>query len=100
MTGDDRRAFERIDARLPARVILSSGKELEGRVENVGELGVYLSTTELDGVIEVGDKVTVSYDHAGNRVERTGEVLRHDQEFSGGEIRRAIAVRFDDSVSD
>ena len=99
MTGDERRAFERIDARLPARVTLGSGKEFDARIENVGELGLYLSTGELDGTIEVGVKVTVAFDHAGKRIERTGEVLRHEQEFTGGEIRRALAIRFDEPCS-
>lgn len=98
MTGDERRAFERHAVQATARVTLPSGTELECRVENLGELGVYLSTSELDGVIEVGDQVRVVVSRDSGTVERSGEVLRHDQEFAGGEIRRAFAVRFDASI--
>ena len=98
MSGDERRAFERFDTSLPARVTLPSGAEIECRVENIGELGVYLSTAELDGAIEDGDRLTVFVERDGKTIERTGEVLRHDQEFTGGEIRRSFAVRFDKPI--
>jgi hypothetical protein len=98
MSGDDRRAFERFDAQHPARATLPSGAELECRVENIGELGVYLSTADLDGVIEVGDVVTVALERNGVTLERKGEVLRHDQEFTSGEIRRSFAVRFAEPI--
>ena len=94
MSGDERRAHERVSVTIEARLRLASGKELTGRIENIGDLGAYVSTADLDGSIEVGDSVTVIFDKDGETVERTGEVLRHDQEFTGGEIRRAVAVRF------
>ena len=98
MSGAERRAFERFETQLPARVTLPSGTELECQVENIGELGVYLSTADLDGVIEVGDTVTVRITREGSKIERGGQVLRHDQEFTSGEIRRAFAVRFDEPI--
>jgi len=98
MSGDERRAFQRFDAGIPARVVLRSGTGIECRIENVGELGAYVSTADLDGVIEVGDRVAVSFVRAGTDIEREGEVLRHDQEFTGGEIRRSFAIRFDEPI--
>ena len=98
MSGDERRAYERFDAALPARATLPSGAEVECRVENIGELGVYLSTADLDGVIEVGDTVRVSVVRDGVTIERDGQVLRHDQEFTSGEIRRSFAIRFDEPI--
>ncbi|MHC4953975.1 MAG: PilZ domain-containing protein [Planctomycetota bacterium] len=94
MSSEERRAHERTAADLTAEVRLGSGTVLAARIENMGELGVYISTADLDGVIEVGDQVTIAFERDGQSVERTGEVLRHDQEFTGGEIRRAFAVRF------
>ena len=98
MSGDERRAVERLDTQLPARATLPSGAEIECRVENIGELGVYLSTADLDGVIEVGDTVTVNIVRDGTKIDRSGQVLRHDQEFTSGEIRRSFAVRFDEPI--
>jgi len=104
MSGDERRAFQRFDAGTPARVVLRSGTEIVCRVENAGALGIFLSTAELDGVIEVGDRLTVSFEHSMSSeksaaaIKRTGEVLRHEQEFTGGEIRRAFAIRFDEPI--
>ena len=94
MSGEERRAHERESVTIEARLRLASGKELPARIENIGEFGAYVSTAELDGSIEVGDIVQLLHDSADGEVERSGEVLRHDQEFTGGEIRRAVAIRF------
>ena len=94
MSDEDRRAHVRISVIIEAKLHLASGGELPARIENIGEFGAYVSTDKLDGLIEVGDKVTLSYEQNGKRFDRPGEVLRHDQEFTGGEIRRAVAIRF------
>jgi len=99
MSGEERRAHERESVTIEARLRLACGKELPARIENIGEFGAYVSTAELDGSIEVGDIVQLFHDSAdgaeSGEAERSGEVLRHDQEFTGGEIRRAVAIRFE-----
>ena len=81
MADEERRANERVAADITAQVRLGSGTVLDARIENMGELGVYISTADLEGVIEVGDRVTIAFERGGDTVEKVGEVLRHDQEM-------------------
>lgn len=100
----EKRAHERIPARYPVEVRCPSGATLAGTVENIGSLGALITTLDLETDLEVGDKVHLSISMPNLRggsgpVRVTGEVLRLEQEFTGGDIRRAFAVRFDDPVA-
>lgn len=93
--GEEKRAHERQVVRFPVRVRLDEGAELTGRVENLGALGAFVLTDDLEQPIEVGDHVTLSIQVPDrNPFDVAGQVLRVDQEFAEGQIRRSFAVRF------
>ena len=99
MGSDERRAHERAAARLPVAIVNAAGAVVDGVIENIGEYGVFVSTADLESHLESGSRVTLRFRlPSGEDVERTGEVLRLDQEFSGGDIRRSFAVRFDEAI--
>ena len=93
--GREKRAHERAATDLSVTVRTSGGAVLKGTVENLGTLGALVSTPDLEAALDVGDEVTVSLRNAaGEVVEVEGEILRLEQEFAAGDIRRAFAVRF------
>ena len=99
MSSDERRAHERAVTQLPVRIENADGAVLEGVIENIGEYGVFVSTADLESSLESGARVTLRFElPGGGEVERSGEVLRLDQEFSGGDIRRSFAVKFDEAI--
>ncbi len=100
MSGPEKRAHERIAVRFTALVGAPSGKTLSGTVENLGVLGALIATPDLETPLDVGDRVTVSVERPGREsIDVAGKILRLDQEFFGGDIRRAFAVRFEEEVS-
>jgi hypothetical protein len=99
MSSDERRAHERAVTQLPVEIENSAGRVLEGVIENIGEYGVFVSTGDLESSLESGARVILRFQlPSGEAVERAGEVLRLDQEFSGGDIRRSFAVKFDEAI--
>lgn len=99
MGSDERRAHERAVSDLPVEIRGADGVTIEGVIENIGEYGVFVSTADLESPLEVGARVTLRFRPSnGEEVERAGEVLRLDQEFAGGDIRRSFAVRFDTPI--
>ena len=96
--GQDKRAHERAVTDLAVTVRGSGGAVLKGTVENLGSLGALVSTLDLEAALDVGDKVTLVLQARGRTVEAEGEILRLEQEFAAGDIRRAFAVRFTEPV--
>lgn len=100
VSGSEKRAHARAAVQLKAQVKNSAGVTLEAIVENLGALGALLSTLDLESALEVGDRVTVTVgDGDAGPVAAEGEVLRLEQEFADGDIRRTFAVRFDDELT-
>jgi hypothetical protein len=98
MAGDEKRAHERAIVRYPVQIRVD-GQEIAGTVENLGALGALITTVELEPQLEVGQRVGLTIAvSGGGSVDAAGEVLRVDQEFAGGEIRRTFAIRFDTAV--
>ncbi|MHC4547256.1 MAG: PilZ domain-containing protein [Planctomycetota bacterium] len=96
----EKRAHQRTAVAYPVRVRSTSGAEYEGTVENLGALGALVSTVDLEASIVVGDRVKLSIETPeGDLVEAVGEILRLEQEFARGEIRRSFAVRFSGEVA-
>ncbi len=95
MTSDERRAHERKRADLPVHGTLTGGATMEGRIENIGEYGVFFTSTDLDCSIEAGDRMSLRFRYQDSDFERDGIVVRIDQEFAAGEVRRSIAIRFE-----
>jgi hypothetical protein len=92
--GDERRGHRRVDVHLPVTVRVSGGRLLEGVVENLGVLGALVSTPDLEAPLDFGDEVSLTITTGDGTIEVAGEVLRLQQEFTAGDIRRAFAVRF------
>ena len=63
MASDERRAHERTRTDLPVQVTLSDGATLDGRIENIGEYGIFFTSTDLDRSIEAGDRLTLRFRH-------------------------------------
>ena len=100
MTTPEKRAHERAAVTYPVTVRNAGGTEFQGMVENLGGLGALVSTPDLEVSIVVGDEVTLSIETSDQgSVEARGEILRLEQEFSGGDIRRSFAVRFREEVT-
>ena len=99
MAAEERRAHDRSLVHYPVRVRVPGGKEFDGSVDNLGRLGALVSTADLEAPFHVGDHVTLKIEIPdGEPVDVAGEVLRLEQEFAGGDIRRSFAVRFDEPV--
>jgi len=103
MGHNDKRASDRVRVRYPVEVACPNGARIEGIVENLGALGALVTTLDLESGLEVGDRVFLTIQMPGlhgspGPVRVYGEVLRLEQEFSGGDIRRNFAVRFDEPV--
>jgi len=102
---DEKRASERRAVRYAVRIRLADGRRIDGCVENLGELGAFVSTGDLEAHLEIGDHVVLEIEMGGDGrrddrpVEAQGEVLRLEQEFAAGDIRRSFAVRFNQSFS-
>jgi len=96
---EEKRAHERIAVRYPVRILVGDAEAISGTVENLGVLGALISTVELEPHLDVGSRLqlTIAISGAGP-VDVAGEVLRVDQEFFSGEIRRTFAVRFDEAI--
>ncbi len=102
MGSQERRAHDRVPVRLPVRVRIDGGEEFEGLVENLGSLGALVSTTDLEARFDIGDQLELEIESGegggGGVVHTGGVVVRLEQEFTGGEIRRSFAVRFDSAI--
>ncbi len=102
MGSQERRAHDRVPVRLPVRLRAEGGEEFDGVVENLGSLGALVSTLDLDTTLDVGDRLAleITRDEAegGGNLAAAGVVVRVEQEFTGAEIRRSFAVRFDHAV--
>lgn len=101
MGAEEKRAHERLIVRYPVQLVLDGGKRIAGTVENLGALGALISTIELEPNIDVGEKLDLAIDMADRgTVEVAGEVLRAEQEFAEGEIRRSFAIKFAHALPD
>ena len=97
--GEEKRAHERLVVRYRVEIHIGEGKPIPGRVENLGALGAFVTTLELEPHIEVGDMVELTiWVPEKEPFSVQGQVLRLDQEFAEGDIRRAFAVKFAHSV--
>ena len=95
MDGDEKRSHKRQVVHFAARVTLPGGKAFDGMVENLGKLGALVTTADLETPLEVGGSLDLAIERPdGSEVAAKGEILRLDQEFSAGEIRRTLAIRF------
>jgi len=99
VVSDEKRANPRVDVQYPVRVTTSRNREFDGTVANLGGLGALVSTPDLEAGIEVGDRVKLAIEMPSGTVEVEGELLRLDQEFTGGDITRTFAVLFDEPLS-
>jgi hypothetical protein len=100
MATDDRRAHGRTVVRYACRIRTADGRVLDGCVENLGVLGALVSTADLESPLEVSDHVILAVEvpeHGAVEVE--GEILRLEQEFAEGDIRRSFAIRFNQSFA-
>ncbi|MEM8883953.1 MAG: PilZ domain-containing protein [Planctomycetota bacterium] len=99
MVPEERRAHERIETSLPVRVEVASGRSFDGTIENIGEYGVFVSTLDLETAFDVAETLTLRFTREdGTEVTAKGSVVRVDQEFTAGDIRRAFAVKFDEPL--
>ncbi|MGH7163257.1 MAG: PilZ domain-containing protein [Planctomycetota bacterium] len=104
MTRPEKRAHDRVDVKFTVRVTCPGGSVIEGVVDNLGALGAFISTTDLETPLDTGDLVELAIAMPAEGkppgpVVVGGEVLRLEQEFAGGEIRRSFAVRFDTPIA-
>ncbi|MHC4960040.1 MAG: PilZ domain-containing protein [Planctomycetota bacterium] len=96
---DEKRAHERVVARFPVEIKTSDGRMIKGRAENLGQLGVLLTTPDLEAPIAMGDSVGLTlWLPEREPFEARGQVLRVDQEFAEGDLRRTFAIKFDEPV--
>jgi len=99
MPSEEKRAHVRTRVRYAVRVRCGTKGEFAGVVENLGALGAFVSTPDFDVLLEVGQRVSLSVVRPDvEPLEAEGEIVRLEQEFSGGDIRRSFAVRFDREV--
>ncbi len=99
MSEAEKRAHDRLRVRYFVRIETDDGGALEGVVENLGALGVLVTTPEIELPLEAGTRVKLSITLSDESlVEVKGEILRVDQELADGDIRRALAVRFDEPI--
>ncbi len=99
MSEAEKRAHDRLRVRYSVRIEIDDDGAIEGTVENLGALGVLVTTPEIEVPLEAGNRVSLSITLADNSlVVAKGEILRIDQELADGEIRRALAVRFDQPI--
>ena len=97
--GDDKRAHQRQTATYPVHVGLEGGGEFEGVVENIGTLGALIATNEIEIPLDSGQRVSLRILLEGDQgIAVSGEIVRVEQELAAGEIRRALAVRFDEPL--
>ena len=94
----EKRQHDRAVVRYPVRSRVGEAA-ISGTVENLGALGALISTVELEPHLEVGSGLDLTITIADQgAVEVSGQILRVDQEFVGGEVQRAFAVRFDRAI--
>ena len=99
MSEAEKRAHDRLRVRYSVRIKIDDGGTIQGTVENLGALGVLVTTPEIGVPLEAGNRVSLSITLGDDSlVEVKGEILRIDQELAEGEIRRALAVRFDEPI--
>jgi len=78
---------------------LEGGGEFEGVVENIGTLGALIATSEIEIPLDSGQRVALRILLDGDQgITVSGEIVRVEQELAAGEIRRALAVRFDEPL--
>ena len=98
--GQEQRAYPRVVVGYGVSIETPGGIRFEGTVENLGGLGALVSTPDLEAVLDVGDEVSMTISTADKGdVAVSGQVLRLEQEFTGGDIRRTFAVKFDRELS-
>ena len=99
MSEAEKRAHDRLRVRYFVRIEMDDGAAFEGVVENLGALGVLVTTPEIEVPLEPGTRVKLSITLSDDTLlEVKGAILRIDQELAEGEIRRALAVRFDEAL--
>jgi hypothetical protein len=95
MVPGEKRSHDRRVVSYPVRVEAGADAVLDGSIENLGALGALVLTSNLETHLEVGLEVRLLIDVPdGGGLEAEGVILRLDQEFAAGEIRRAFAVKF------
>ncbi len=95
----EKRQHERVVARYPVQICVGEEATISGTVENLGALGALISTVELEPPLDIGSELDLTIAVSGKgAIEVSGKILRVDQEFVDGEVRRAFAVRFDQAI--
>lgn len=110
---DERRRTERVAVRIQARLLLAGGREAAVTIRNIGELGMLVSTTDLELEIHEGERALLEHprltdhppqaDHhrkAGAKpgaanVRTAAAVVRVELDFDPGAITREVALFFD-----
>lgn len=96
----NRRAWSRLDVDLGARLRLASEKIVDGRLENLGRGGAFFVTDNLETSILAADPVELIVVHASVETRIRGTVLRLETFFSGTDVLRTLAIRFDEPLPD
>lgn len=98
---DERRRTERVAVQVPARLRLGGGREAAVTIRNVGELGMLVSSTDLELEIHEGERALLEHPRlvdgkpTGAHVSTAAAVVRVELEFDPGAITREIALFFD-----
>ena len=61
MGADERRRHERAASNLPVQIEATAGSSMEGTIENIGEYGVFVTTADLETVLDSGARVTLRF---------------------------------------
>jgi hypothetical protein len=102
---DERRRAERLPVSIPARLLLSGGRETSCVIRNVGELGVLIAVTDLETEIHEGERALLEHPrivdgNARKQVVRTpGAVVRVELDMEKAAVVRQVALYFDGGPS-
>ena len=98
---EDRRRATRIATEIPARLYLSGGRHSDVVIDNVGELGVLVRSTDLEVAVAEGERALLEHPMLVDGVaqERSvrspAAVVRVDLDLETGAVVRHIALYFD-----
>lgn len=95
--GSEKRRYERKSVHYAVRVELEGGATVAGAIENLGALGVLVSTTDFETALSEGARAEVVIE-APSEIRAAATIVRVEPEFAAGELRRALALRFDEPI--
>ncbi len=96
----NRREWSRHPVDMQARLRLASEKIVAGRLENIGRGGAFFVTDNLETSIVAADPVDLLIVLGDDESTVRGTVLRAETFFSGTEVLRSLAIRFETPLPD